>query len=378
MKTLLRSLIAIVVLGSCGAPEWGLRAQERGLTPERLRELLQRYPAADTDRDGVLTESEAFAYLVELRRRESTGPVTPGVIIPEPTWANVSYGPHARNVLDFWPAKSAAPAPVVVYIHGGGFVSGDKANIRRDRVIAEFVASGVAFAAINYRFLSADTPLQDILRDGARAIQFIRSKASEWNIDKTRVAAYGGSAGAGTSMWIAFHDDLADPASSDPVLRESTRLVCVGSNQPQFSYDFLKWTDLFGEDAIQKFGGRYRAPENYGFKTVEELRGPAGLKVRAGCDMMALMSKDDPPLYLSSTLPDLALENTNQFLHHPKHAQQLLERAREVGLTVVANIPALKITPAVGGAANWRDFACAHLGVKPADPDRLPRRQPKL
>jgi acetyl esterase/lipase len=50
----------------------------------------------------------------------------PRAQLPPPTKANVSYGPHARNVLDFWQAKSDQPAPLLVSIHGGGFVSGNK------------------------------------------------------------------------------------------------------------------------------------------------------------------------------------------------------------------------------------------------------------
>src|SRR3990170_137734 len=43
-----------------------------------------------------------------------------------PTHANVSYGPHPRNVLDFWQAEGNGPRPLLVYIHGGGWVGGDK------------------------------------------------------------------------------------------------------------------------------------------------------------------------------------------------------------------------------------------------------------
>jgi len=46
------------------------------------------------------------------------------------------------------------------------------------------------------------------MHDCARAIQFLRSKAARWNIDPKRIAATGGSAGAGISLWLGFHDDL--------------------------------------------------------------------------------------------------------------------------------------------------------------------------
>jgi len=340
-------------------------AQERGATPERLQDLLQRFPAADANRDGTLTEAEAATYAAQRRARKSAkGADASGVLVPPPTDLDIAYGSHARNTLDFWRAKSDAPTPVVVYIHGGGFVTGDKSGIRRDAFVHDCLAAGVSFAAINYRYLAPDAPLQEVLRDCARGVQFIRSKAAEWNIDKARIAAYGGSAGAGTSLWLAFHDDLADPESADPVRRESTRLTCVGSNQGQFSYDFLKWRDVFGADAIERFGGRYRDPRNYGLATVEEQNSAEGQKIRADCDMLGLVTKDDPPVFINSTLPTLALENTNHFLHHPKHSYLVYQRLRELGVPVVATIPAMKIAPPKDGPANLREFMFSHLDVK--------------
>ena len=48
---------------------------------------------------------------------------------PKPTEANVAYGTHERQVLDFYQAQSSQPTPVVLNIHGGGWVSGDKASV---------------------------------------------------------------------------------------------------------------------------------------------------------------------------------------------------------------------------------------------------------
>ncbi|MGB9606526.1 MAG: hypothetical protein ACPL88_11690, partial [Bryobacteraceae bacterium] len=49
--------------------------------------------------------------------------------LPPPDAADVSYGPHERNVLDLWKAHSAKPTPLVIYIHGGGFRAGDKRTL---------------------------------------------------------------------------------------------------------------------------------------------------------------------------------------------------------------------------------------------------------
>ena len=161
-----------------------------------------------------------------------------------PTFENVSYGNFVRNILDFWKAESLHPTPLVVYIHGGGFISGSKAGARQED-IKKCLDNGISFAAINYRFRKS-TRLDTIMFDCARAIQFLRSKSTEWNIDKTKVAAYGGSAGGGASLWLGVHDDLADPENPDPVFRESSKLQVIGHLNSQATYDFTKWSDIVG------------------------------------------------------------------------------------------------------------------------------------
>ena len=97
--------------------------------------------------------------------------------------------------------------------------------------------------SLNYRFIDqameqkVEPPVKACVHDAARALQTIRSKAKEWNIDPKRVGATGGSAGACTSLWLALHDDLADPKSSDPIARQSTRLTCAAVSGAQTSLD---------------------------------------------------------------------------------------------------------------------------------------------
>lgn len=151
---------------------------------------------------------------------------------------DVAYGKHPRQVLDFYQAKSDEPTPVVFYIHGGGWRGGDKKTNPNS-----FLAKGISVVATNYRYIQngveegVKPPVKAPLEDAARALQFIRSKAAEWNLDKTRIGATGGSAGGCSSLWLAFHDDLADPDSDDPIARESTRLYCAAVNGAQVSLD---------------------------------------------------------------------------------------------------------------------------------------------
>ncbi|HVJ85905.1 MAG TPA: alpha/beta hydrolase [Caulifigura sp.] len=278
---------------------------------------------------------------------------------PAPTSTDVKYGPHERNVLEFWKADSAKPAPVLVFIHGGGFVNGDKSGIRKDGIIKDALDRGISFASINYRFRGT-TPIQDILRDCARAIQFIRFNAADWNVDKTRIASYGGSAGAGTSLWLAFHDDLADPSNADPVLRESTRLTCAGANATQFSYDIPRWKELFGKTQ-QTTAEELLLPTFYGYATWTQLDSEAGKKVRSDCDMCGLISKDDPPVFLFTRQPGGDVKDRGHLLHHPLHAKAIQDRCRELGVEAIAELPGLDIHPANGQPREMRDFLFKNL-----------------
>ena len=151
---------------------------------------------------------------------------------------DVKYGSHPRQVLDFYQAKSDKPTPLVLYIHGGGWQGGDKKINPR-----AFLDKGISVVAINYRYVrngvedKVKPPVKAPLEDAARALQFVRSKAAQWNLDKRRIGATGGSAGACTSLWLAFHNDMADPKSDDLVARESTRLYCAAVNGAQVSLD---------------------------------------------------------------------------------------------------------------------------------------------
>ena len=151
-----------------------------------------------------------------------------------PTHAEVSYGPHARNVVDFWKAVGDGPRPLLVFIHGGGWTGGDKKQ--NAATLQPYLDKGISCAAINYR-LSGQAPLPAPVHDAARAIQFIRTKSADWNIDTKHIALTGGSAGACTSMWLLLHDDLADPKATDPVLRESTRICAAAVSAGQTSID---------------------------------------------------------------------------------------------------------------------------------------------
>jgi acetyl esterase/lipase len=277
--------------------------------------------------------------------------------LPTPTHRDVKYGPHARNVLDFWQADSKQPTPLLVSIHGGGFVGGDKSVA--PQLLKACLESGISVAAITYRFSTqaiAPAPFQD----GARAVQLLRSKAKEWNIDPKRVAATGGSAGAGISLWLGFHDDMADPKSDDPVLRQSTRLSCVAVFDGQTSYDPRFIRQLFPGKDVYKIGA-LRQLFGADLDRLDDL--PAE-KYKLFEDVSAInhLTKDDPPVLLSYSRPmDVAVTDMGIGIHHPLFGKVLKDKMDELKIPCELYAGNKR----VGGGTPMRtiDFLKQHLGV---------------
>jgi acetyl esterase/lipase len=252
-----------------------------------------------------------------------------------PTAANVPYGPLDRQVLDFWQAKSDTPTPLVFCIHGGGWQGGDKSSYYG--VVKTFLDNGISVVTINYRLMAqanaqkVTPPVKAPLEDAARALQFVRSRAKEWNIDKKRIGATGGSAGGCSSLWLAFHDDMADPKSSDPVARESTRLYCAAVNGAQVSLDpkvVREWLPNYTYGA-----------HAFGLKSLDEVeknreRLADWIKEYSP---ITHVTRDDPPigLYYGGVKGAKVGESHPDPTHSPVLGLKLAERLKEVGVEVV-------------------------------------------
>ena len=162
------------------------------------------------------------AYLILAPWQPARGQQDKAPAKPKPDLADVKYGPHERNVLDLWKAKADAPTPLVVFIHGGGFRAGDKGMV--DPILLEkCLKAGISFAAINYRY-SQQAPFPAPMHDSGRAIQLLRSKAKDWNLDPGRIGILGFSAGGHLVSTAATHIASAIPASEDdPIDQVSSR-----------------------------------------------------------------------------------------------------------------------------------------------------------
>jgi acetyl esterase/lipase len=276
----------------------------------------------DANGDGLVTKAE-----LKGPRRAKAAPARRVT----PTHADVRYGPHERNVFDLYLAESREPAPLLIFIHGGGFVGGDKRQVQPN-LVGDMRRNGISVAALNYRFITTD-PMPACYHDAARALQFLRAHAADYNVDPKRFACTGGSAGAGISLWLAFHDDMTDPEAKDPVLRESSRILCAQVGGAQVSYDPRFWRQIG-----LKRGLEHRSfPHMYGRREGEDEHSPRLIALYEECAPITHVSRDDPPVYLTyGVTRDVSPETPmNAIIHHPLHGLALQERVKPFGIECI-------------------------------------------
>ncbi len=112
----------------------------------------------------------------------------------------LAYGNDDLQKLDFWKAKTAN-APLVIFVHGGGWKRGDKNNATGSSKAPHYLEQGYAFASINYRLVPEATVEQQAA-DVASSIAYLREHAQRLGIDPKRVVLMGHSAGAHLSALV--------------------------------------------------------------------------------------------------------------------------------------------------------------------------------
>lgn len=304
----------------------------------------------------------------------TAAPIELGTVDAE-LYESIPYGPHDENLFDIYLPASENPTPLLIYIHGGGFTGGSRTGaVENPDLVLPFLAEGVAFASIDYRLLE-DFDEEGVIKplsDSARAVQFIRYHAAQLNVDPGNVILMGGSAGAGTSLWIGFNDDMADRGNPDPVLRQSTRVRAVIALASQATYDIGKWSTVVFEEyeldllmLADALNLSQRLLDFYAIRDIEDFDSPEILEYRARVDMLDLMDENDPPFYVQNDLepagPNAPPLSVNLAFHHANHARTLSERADEVGLEHVAYMKALMIADPSG--EDSLDFALRHFGL---------------
>ncbi len=145
-------------------------------------------------------------------------------------------GPSNKWRLDLAMKKDqrGPPRPVIVVIHGGGWLEGDKSSFasREHGVpgnIVDFAALGFVAVTINYR-LSGEAIFPAPLEDCQCAVRWLRAHAREYNVDPSRIGAYGNSAGGHLALLLGLAGKDADRRGDGPYQDQSSRVQAVVSD----------------------------------------------------------------------------------------------------------------------------------------------------
>ena len=248
-------------------------------------------------------------------------------------YKDLSYGNHERNVLDLWISNSKINTPLMIYIHGGGFGSGSKESAYRKNNfnrIKKFIENGISFATINYRFKNNDDGILISLNDAKRALQFLRHKSDQFRIDKSKIGVMGSSAGATSSLWLGFFDDMAQPNSNDPIERESTRVSLIVGIAAAHTMDLNKWKEMLNidQDYMDKLVSQYIGKldrKKWMDKTLQN-------EYISKIDFFEKMDTNDPPFFIVNYGGNRKPKNIADFHHHPMHAKILKHRADSLNI----------------------------------------------
>ncbi len=122
----------------------------------------------------------------------------------------IAYGLDPRQSLEIaYRPYDESPTPLILFIHGGSWISGDKAIMRRYQ--DQVVEAGYAYVSMNYRFIISGATYLDMLDDIELTIQFLKDFSSNLNLDTTRMAIVGESAGAHLAMLYAYRNVSSIP-----------------------------------------------------------------------------------------------------------------------------------------------------------------------
>jgi acetyl esterase/lipase len=179
-----------------------------------------------------------------------------------PSFADLAYADQSEaQKLDLYlPANGEGPFPVVVMIHGGGFMFGDKADGAGLTGVDQLLEAGYAVASINYR-LSGEAQWPAQINDAKAAVRYLRAVAAEYNLDPARIAAWGASAGGNLAALLGTTCGVAELEGAE--LGNADQSSCVQAVVDWFGpIDFLQLDAQFAGTSCPQNHDAADSPES--------------------------------------------------------------------------------------------------------------------
>lgn len=179
-----------------------------------------------------------------------------------PSFTDLAYADKSEaQKLDLYiPTAGDGPFPVVVMVHGGGFMFGDKADGAGLTGVDQLLEAGYAVASINYR-LSGEAIWPAQINDAKAAVRFLRANAAQYNLDPENVGAWGASAGGNLVAMLGTTCDVAELEGAE--LGNADQSSCVQAVVDWFGpIDFLAMDAQFAGTACPATHDAADSPES--------------------------------------------------------------------------------------------------------------------
>jgi acetyl esterase/lipase len=184
----------------------------------------------------------------------------------------------------YLPEKSGPPVPLIVWVHGGAWMAGSKAN---PSPALAFTAKGYAVAQVGYR-LSQEARFPAQIQDCKAAVRWLRSQAAQYNLDPNKFVAWGSSAGGHLVALLGTSGGVAELEGNVNDVKESSRVQAV--------------VDWFGPTDFLHIGdAESDLPHNAADSPESKLIGGALLENKdkaAKASPITYVSKDAPPFLI--------------------------------------------------------------------------------
>jgi len=217
----------------------------------------------------------------------------------DPTHKDLAYAEVAdtQNLDLYIPTSGTGPFPVVIMVHGGGFMFGDKADGAGLTGVDQLLAAGYAVASINYR-LSGEAQYPAQIYDAKASVRFLRANAEKYNLNPEKFGAWGASAGGNL---VSLLGTTCGVAELEGDLGNNDQSSCVQAVVDWFGpIDFLKMQEQFEGTSCSSTTNDASSPESKlvgaAIQTVPE-------KV-ALTNPMNYITADDAPFFIENGTAD--------------------------------------------------------------------------
>ena len=324
-------LLVLLVAAACGGT--AATSVEPTAAPATVAAAIEPTTAADP----------ATAPAAEALPARPGGGVMPGGgtgTTATPAAQDVAYASASETQkLDLYLPEGEGPFPVVISVHGGGFMMGDKADAMGTTGFDQLLAEGYAVAAVNYR-LSGEAKFPAAIEDVKAATRWLRANAAEYNLDTEYFGAWGASAGGNLVALLGTSCGAADVEGAD--LGNADQSSCV-----QAVVDWFGPTDFLQMDA--QFAGT-SCPQTHDAADSPESQ-YLGAPVQ---DVPELAAQANPITYVTSGAPAFLIQHGTADCNVPPQQSQLLYDAlTAAGATATLNL----IDGAGHGGAEFSDAA---------------------